>query len=111
MKRKKNNNYLVRIPCINEGISWEADEKGIVTLCIENKGIMKRLTQLLLSKPRRSYIHLDEKGSLVWSRIDGKRDILSIVENVKAEDDVELHYHQAAKYFSILHSYGFIKYK
>ena len=72
---KKNENYLDKIPKKAESVSWDKDGDGIVTLHIENKGLMKRLTQILLKKPKVSHIHLDELGSFVWCEIDGVRTV------------------------------------
>ncbi len=113
MKRKKNGNYLDLVPVISEKITWEEDEKGIVTLCVENKGLMKRLTQVILFKPKMTYIHLDREGSLVWHQINGERDISAIATEIKANEELDgdYFYERLAKYFSILYSYGFVKYK
>ena len=47
-KQKTSENYLERIPKRPEHIKWSADEKGIVTLDIENKGVFNRVAQKLL---------------------------------------------------------------
>ena len=53
MKKNKNEeNFLLRIPLRKEGIGWSSDEKGIITLEIENKGFYNRLFQKLLKKPK-----------------------------------------------------------
>lgn len=74
-KSKKNENYLEKVPKKAENITWDCDGSGLVTIHIENKGIMKRLTQILLKKPKVSHIHLDEIGSFVWLSIDGRSTI------------------------------------
>lgn len=68
---KKNNNvisenYLERKPSRPEGISWSADENGIITLDIENTGAFNRIAQKFFKKPKVTHIHLDEMGSFVW---------------------------------------------
>ena len=113
MKKKQTNlgeNYLQKKPSIPEGLSFEADEQGIVTLMIENKGVMNRIAQKLFHKPKISYIHLDEFGSFVWKAIDGKKDLLSLGETVKEQfgEKAEPLYPRLAKYISILESYGFV---
>ena len=114
-KDKKNlsKNYLERIPKKPDGLDWNLDEKGIVTLNIENKGVFNRLAQKLFKKPRVSYIHLDEMGSFVWPLIDGEREILDIGEEVEEHfgDAAAPVYERLAKYFQILDSYGFISWK
>lgn len=113
MIRKKltKENYLERTPLRSETIGWTTDEKGMVTLEIENKGFVKYLTQKLFKKPRISFVHLDEMGSFVWPVINGEKTILQIGEEVSAHfgDKAEPLYERLAKYFQILESYDFIK--
>ncbi len=111
MKRnKKTENYLDKIPCKKDGIAWSKDQKGIVTLEIENKGVFNRIAQKLLKKPKISYIHLDENGSFIWPLIDGKTDIFEIGKRVDEHFGEKAHplYERLAKFFQILDSYGFI---
>ena len=113
---KKNNNsnqnYLERVPKRNQAINWKADDKGIITLEIENTGVMNRVCQKLFKKPKISYIHLDETGSFVWPLIDGKRDITELGKFVEEHFGEKAHplYERLAQYFKILESYGFIKF-
>ncbi|MBQ5740110.1 MAG: PqqD family protein [Oscillospiraceae bacterium] len=113
MKKKKiviERNYLEKIPVRAQEIKWSADENGIVTLEIENKGWANVLAQKLLKRPRISYVHLDENGSFVWPLIDGEKDILALGELVKAHfgEKAEPLYERLARYFQILDSYHFI---
>ncbi len=111
--KKESENYLEKIPFRNDKISWTVDEKGIVTLEIENKGMFNRLAQKFLKKPKITYIHLDELGSFSWQMTDGEKDILAIGNNVKEKfgEKAEPLYERLAKFFQIVHSYGFIKFK
>ncbi len=113
MKNKKSENYLDRVPIRNSAINWSADEKGIITLEIENKGVFNRICQKLFKKPKISYIHLDEMGSFVWPIIDGEKDITQLGTPVKEHfgEKAEPLYERLAQYFKILNSYGFIKFK
>lgn len=112
MKNKNiiSENYLERIPRHTENINWSADDKGVVTLEIENKGVFNTIAQKFLKKPRISYIHLDETGSFVWPLIDGKKSIWEIGKELEAEFGEKANplYERLAKYFQILDSYGFI---
>lgn len=103
-------NYLDKIPLRNELFSWSADENGAVTLDIENKGIVNRIAQKLLKKPRISHVHLDEMGSFIWPLIDGEKSIADIGIPVKEHfgEKAEPLYERLAKYFQILESYSFI---
>ena len=82
MKKKTNKdqqeNYLERKPKRHEAIAWAKDEKGIVTLDIENTGFFNRLAQKFFHKPKVTHIHLDEMGSFVWPIMDGEKDIIAI---------------------------------
>ena len=113
MKKKKNvigKNYLDRRPVRSEHLRWSQDDKGLVTLDIDNKGIFNRLAQILLKKPKVSHIHLDELGSFVWPMIDGEKTIFDIGKLVESHFGEKAHplYERLAKYFQILDSYHFI---
>lgn len=112
-KNNKKDNYLEKIPLRKEGMNWTTDEKGIVTLEVENTGVINRVFQKLFKKPRITYIHLDENGSFVWPLIDGDRNILKIGELVEEHfgDEANPLYERLIKYFAILESYGFICWK
>lgn len=111
--KKKNDlrNYLEFIPERSEFLTWNTDEKGIVTLDVENKGVFNTIAQTLFKKPRISHIHLDELGSFVWPLIDGKTDITALGVLVKEEfgEKAEPLYPRLAKFFQVLESYHFIK--
>lgn len=112
MKNKKQQpNYLEMIPVRNPEIHWTADEKGIVTLEIENKGVANRIAQKLLKKPKITYIHLDENGSFVWPLMDGERTVMDIAQLVDAHfgEKATPLYERLVKFFQILESYHFAK--
>lgn len=110
MKNKKTENYLEKIPCHNPQIVWSTDENGLVTLQMQNRGVANFLAQKLLKKPRVSFIHLEEFGSFVWGCIDGKQNIISIGEMVKAQfgEKTEPLYERLSQYIKTLESNGFI---
>lgn len=110
MKKNKKENYLEKIPCKKPQLRWTQDNNGIVTLEIQNRGVANKIAQLLLRKPKISYVHLEEFGSFIWLNIDGKRDILKIGEEVKARfgDKAEPLYERLAQYIKTLESNGFI---
>lgn len=114
MKRNKiQTNYLDKIPMIKQGLDWSKDDNGLVTLHIENKGIMKRITQLILRKPKVSHIHLDENGSFAWLLINGEQSIADMGEAVKERfgDKAEPLYPRLAQFFKILENNNLIEYK
>ena len=108
-KNAKNQNYLENKPKRNDIYRWSVDN-GIVTIEVENSGLLKRITQVLFKKPQISYIHLDDMGSFIWPIIDGEKDIIEIGKEVKEKfgENAEPLYERLAKYFQILDSYGFI---
>ena len=110
---KKKENYLERCPVKPDRFTWSKGNEGIVTLDIENKGIVNRIAQKILKKPKVSHIHLDEMGSFVWPLIDGDKTIADIGEMVEAHfgDDAKPVYERLAKFFQILESYGFVDWK
>jgi len=116
MKKKKeviSQNYLEKVPFRPAHIKWSADENGIVTLDIENTGLMNRVAQKLFRKPKVSHIHLDEMGSFIWPHLDGEKNIIELgrlVEERFGEKANPL-YERLAKYFHILDSYQFIEWK
>lgn len=109
----KSDNYLERIPVHSEKIRWTEDDDGKVTIEIDNTGLFNRMAQKLLKKPKITYIHLDENGSFVWPLIDGERSILDISVYVDEHFGEQAHplYERLAKYFKILESYGFIRFR
>ena len=109
MKKKKQVNYLDMIPT-RADLAWSADEKGMVTLEIENRGLMHTIAQKLFRKPRISQIHLDETGSFLWPLIDGERTVYELADPVKEQfgEAAEPLYPRIAKYFQVLASYGFV---
>lgn len=115
-KKKKNTisqNYLENIPVRQEGLRWDTDESGIVTLYVHNKGLMKKITQVLLGKPEYTQVHLDENGSFIWPLIDGEKSILELGDPVKEHfgEKAEPLYPRLAKFFQILESYGFVEFR
>lgn len=104
-------NYLERKP-MRVIENWSTDENGIVTLEKENKGVFNKIAQVLLKKPKISFIHLDEMGSFIWPLLDGETDIISLGEKVKKHfgEKAEPLYERLAKYIQILESYNFIKF-
>ena len=113
MKKKQDSNYLEKIPIHPEGIRWKIDENGIVTLEVENKGIMNRIAQILFKRPKVSFIHLDKTGSFVWPLIDGEKDIIELGKKLDEHFGEEAHplYERLAQFFRILDSYGFVNWK
>ena len=111
MKKADNSNFLEKIPYKNEAYNYSVDNAGVVTLEIENKGVFNRIAQLILKKPKVSYIHLDEFGSFVWNLCDGKSDIINIGKAVEQKfgENANPLYERLSRYIKTLEDYGFIK--
>lgn len=113
MKKKSKENYLEKIPVRQADLEWSADENGIITIDVENKGIANRIAQKLLKKPKVSHIHLDELGSFVWPLIDGEKTIFDIGIPVEERFGEKAHplYERLAGFFAILENNNFIAWK
>ena len=111
--RKKNiiqKNYLEKKPIRSSYITWNADEKGVITLEIENSGVFNKIAQKLFKKPKISYVHLDEMGSFLWPLMNGEKDIIALGEMVDEHfgEKASPLYERLAKFIQILESYHFI---
>lgn len=99
------------IPLRSESIDWSADENGLVTITMENSGLFDRILQLLMKKPKRSFIHLDEKGSFFWQSADGSHTLgeiaLGSAERFGEAPDISLT--AAERFLEILCGCNFIK--
>lgn len=112
-KIKKDANYLDLVPVFNEKLKWEQDEKGIVTIFIENTGLMNRFAQKVFKKPKVSQVHLDEMGSFILPLVDGQKNVNDIALLVKEHfgEKAEPLYNRLVTYMHTLESYGFVEMK
>ena len=109
-KNSQKENILEKIP-LKLIEDWAADENGIVTLNIQNKGVFNKIAQKLFKKPKISYVHLDEMGSFIWPLLDGKTNLIDLGKAVEEHFGEKANplYERLAKYVKILESYSFIK--
>lgn len=112
-RKKQKKNYLDLIPRRAEGLLWETGEDGIVVLQVENTGVFNRIAQKLFRKPRYTKVHMDRYGSFLWPLIDGKKTVAELAGLQKEAfgEEVEPLYPRIVKYFQIVESYHFIKFK
>ncbi len=112
-RKKQDENFVEKIPTIKEELNWSTDENGMVTLEMENKGIVNRIAQFLIRKPKISYIHLEEFGSFIWPLIDGKKTIFDIGKDVEEHFGEKANplYERLSYYFTMLERYGFVTLK
>lgn len=107
---KAKENYLDYIPKHHDAVKFKSLSNGHIELEKEHRGFFFRLTQVLLKKPRVSYIEMDDFGSFIWRCIDGERNVLEISKLVyenfgeKAQPLVE----RLVKFMDILYRHRFI---
>lgn len=112
-KKLATENYLDKIPVHKDGLNWFTNENGEITLEVENRGLANKMAQIILKKPKVSFIHLDEMGNFIWPLIDGETNVYKLGKHVKEHfgDKAEPLYDRLAQYFQTLESYGFIIWK
>ena len=99
--KKKDQNYLEKVPVRNPEFSWKEDQQGIVTVDMMHKGIFDKLAQKLWVTPRVSHVKLDRFGSFVWKQMDGNRNIIAI-------GALEPLYERLAKFVKMLRDNRFV---
>ena len=112
-KKKQQKNYLDLIPERSPEIQWSEDEKHIVVLSVENTGFFNRMAQKLFKRPRYTQVHMEKYGSFLWPLIDGEKTVMELA-NLQKEafgEEVEPLYPRVVKYFQIMESYHFIRFK
>lgn len=112
-RKKQKKNYLELIPERAGQIAWETGEDGIVVLQVENTGVFNRIAQKLFKRPRYTKVHMDRYGSFLWPLIDGEKTVLELADLQKQAfgEEVEPLYPRIVKYFQIVESYHFIRFK
>ena len=112
-EKKTSINYLDLIPVRAEGLEWYTDYNGKVVLKVKNTGFFNEIAQKFFDKPKYTKVHLDEHGSFVWPLIDGEKTVMELAQLQKEHfgDEVEPLYPRIIKYFQIVESYHFIKFK
>ncbi|MGN0485236.1 MAG: PqqD family protein [Lachnospiraceae bacterium] len=112
-KKQVGKNYLDFVPIQNQKYVSETDEKGNVTILVENKGLCNRMAQRFLKKPPISYIHLDEMGNFIWPFLDGTHTVYEIAGLVHETfgEKAEPLYDRLVQYMKNLENYGFIQVK
>ena len=108
--KKKDHNYLEKVPLRNPEFSWKEDGQGIVTVDMVHKGIFDKLAQKLWVTPKVSHVKLDRFGSFVWKQMDGNRNIIDIGVLVREEfaDQAEPLYERLAEFVKMLRDNRFV---
>lgn len=104
MRNRRKVNYLDFVPRKNMNNSSFTNEKGNCVIKIENVGAFNKMAQIILKKPRYSYIELEEFGTYIWEYIDGKNTIYDIAQKVSERfgKDAEPLYERICKYFTAM---------
>ena len=112
-KKKEQRNYLDLVPERSPELTWSEDEKHAIVLQVENTGFFNRLAQKLFKRPRYTQVHMEKYGSFLWPLIDGKRTVMELARLQKEAfgEEVEPLYPRTVKYFQIMESYHFIRFK
>lgn len=111
-KKKNQENFLDYIPKHNSLFPYEIKENGNVEIKMLNRGLMKSITQVILKKPKYTYVELEQFGSFIWKQIDGERTVFEIGAFVKEEfgKDAEPLYERLTEYMQLLRRNRFILY-
>lgn len=101
------------VPLRSESINWTADGKGLVTIKMENRGFFNRALQLLMKKPKRSFICLDKKGSFFWLKADGSHTLeeIAVGSAERFGEAPEISFAAAERFLEILCGCGFYSYR
>lgn len=99
------------VPLRSESIDWSVDKNGLVTITMENGGFFNRALQLLMKKPKRSFIRLDEKGSFFWLKADGSHTLeeIAVGSAERFGEAPEISFAAAERFLEILFGCNFIK--
>ncbi len=110
---KSKDNFLDYVPRHNSLFPYEKTSDGLIEIKMRNKGLMKKITQVILRKPKFTYVKLERFGSFIWEQIDGKRTVHEIGQLVKEKfgDEAEPLYERLCKYIKSLRTNGFIVYQ
>ena len=110
--KKQSQNLLDLVPRQSKKYKFEVDEEGKVTVFVENKGFFNLAAQKLFKKPRFTQIHLEEFGSFIWQKIDGKRTVKEIADllHEKFGEKADPLYPRISVYVKTLVNYGFVEF-
>lgn len=110
---KPNKNVLDFIPEYTKNVTLSEGGDGQKQLDVCHTGWADKVAQKVFGRPKVSHISLDRFGSFVCGCIDGKRDIYTIGQLVRAEfgDAAEPLYDRLVLFFRTLKNNGFVTWK
>lgn len=111
--KNKKDNFLDYIPKHNELFPYEKNKDGIIEVKMKNRGLVKKITQVILRKPKYTYVKLEGMGSFIWEQIDGERTVYEIGQLVKEKygEEADPLYERLCQYIKSLRANNFILYK
>ena len=113
MAKQSKENYLDYVPRPNRLFQTSVNEAGHVEILTEHRGFYNKIAQKVFKKPRFSHIELDDLGTFIWNRMDGKKSIFEIGADVKNQfgEKAEPLYERLSKFMKILHEQHYIVYE
>ena len=108
MAKKKRENYLDYVPHVDPRNTWD-EKDGKVTINMVHKGFYATIAQKVFHTPRVSHIDLDEYGSFLWMKIDGKKTVGQLALDMKEHFGTKADplYERLVKYMQILRNNHF----
>ncbi|MCR2043632.1 PqqD family protein [Anaerosalibacter massiliensis] len=95
LRLKTHDNLLELIPQKNNPFVYTVEEDDKITLVIKRESTCDKFFLKIFRKaPKKLFVHLDNKGSFVWNKIDNKKNVLELAKEyghkygVKAEDAI-----------------------
>lgn len=106
-------NFLDYIPRRNSCYDYRINERGNVEIIVPNRGFFNRALQILMGKPKQTYVELEEMGSFIWQTMDGKKSVydLACLERDRFGERSEPVYERLSAYLKTLRECGYIVYE
>lgn len=103
--------YLLLVPVINDENTWKTDENNIVIITKEKNSIFRKILPVNNTKEKKE-IELDSYGSFVWKKINGKKTISDIIDEIVSEmgEEKETACKRATIFFEMLRVHRLINF-
>lgn len=92
-------------------VEWMEEDEKVSLKVIKFKGKFGKWICRVLKKPNYFFINLDEIGSFIWKRCNGKNSIEDILEELKKKYDEEKIKERLLTFLIMLNKYGYIKFE
>lgn len=103
--------YLLLVPVINDENVWRTDENNIVVITKQKVSIFRKILSSKSAEGKKE-IELDSYGSFVWQKINGKKTILEIIDEIINEmgEEKETACKRATIFFEMLRVHRLINF-